>query len=966
MRLEPGDTCDNISDKLDDELDRRGQLTVSLEPTTVIPGDCPVVEGGGYTGFEHHLYRIEIAETKAGQAMFKWSRFNGGLVGRGLFDVMAHRVTITANMQAIITAGLDSFYLETRLFDVDEGRWRTTYGAANVTLDNNNELVLPPVETFGEIPTDGTPVFFRLWDGIRAVADFPVDLNPTELEDGIRLEFATSATTIYVPEDFWVFPLRAGEIANPQPLIDDEPPQGIRYHRVPLAILAWDGSADLSLEEGTIEDCRRVFQPLTSRMKTCCTYRVGDGIESHGDFTLIQAALDHLPERGGEICVLPGTYFENVLIDLQAGVTIRGCGPRSRVISAPPTGEFNNAAPVFHVRNSRAIRITSLAIKAHETGIGVLLEGDPSSYDRISTREVVLSDLMIEAGRHCAIQAVGVREVIIRECRISMRDLPGPWAAIFFQGDDSLIERNDIRVESPRQLQIRGDVPTAAAAGLGGVQIGGGSERVRILDNLIQRGLGNGITLGSVRIVDVEGSDIFGPIGWIVNADDPCNPCLPGDTGIPPRDGEDHDGRQVVSAGALYDICIVDNRIYDMGLNGIGVIGFFDLSGADEMISVERLTIRTNKIKRCLRRTLALIPARMQDSMGYGAIALADVSELVIHDNVLQDNGPSELDPVCGIFILHGEGIDIHRNRILNNGAKSAEGARQARQGRRGGINVVYCVPVTVPIAIGRFEDLPAQGGVPALRVHDNIVSAPLGQALMATALGPVSIQGNQFTSRGVVLSREGISSTLIAATVMIMDLGLSNEVYLQLLAFVLMQRGSLVRKDLAAIDDDHISVPRQGLDDLRLGSLLANGNVLFADNHCVLDLIESGFGLSRSSILILTLDDLAFHGNQCDCNLLDDFVFSQAILVGLSLRVADNRFKEGRLNAVFSAMSLGAMNNTSGNQSTHCLFIRPLPPNRLLVNGPNTELFGPLGTSAEVCGRFERQLTHYGRILED
>ena len=421
----------------------------------------------------------------------------------------------------------------------------------------------------------------------------------------------------------------------------------------------------------------------------------------------------------------------------------------------------------------------------------------------------------------------------------------------------------------------------------------------------------------------------------------------------------------MVSAGALYDICVVNNRIYDMGLNGIGVIGFFDLSGDDEMISIERLTIRTNKIKRCLRRTLAPIPSRMQDSMGYGAIALADVSELVIHDNVLQDNGPSELDPICGIFILHGEGIDIHRNRILNNGAKSAEGASQARPGRRGGINVVYCVPLTVPIAIGRFGDLPAQGGVPALRVHDNIVSVPLGQALMATALGPVSIQGNQFTSRGVVLSREGISSTVSAATVTINNLGLSNEVYLQLINFLLMQRGSLVRKDLASVDDERIAVSRE-LDDRRLGGLLPNGNVLFADNHCVLDLRESGLGLSLSSILILTLDDVTFHGNQCDCNLLDDFVLSQAVLVGLSLRVADNRFKEGKFNAVFSAITLGAINNTSGNQSTHCLLIRPLPPNRLLVNGPNTELFGPMGTSAEVCGRFERQLTHYGRILED
>jgi hypothetical protein len=962
LRLVPGDTCENIGPKLDDRLADRGELTVTLQPTTVIPGDCPVVQGGGYTGFEHNLFRIEIAETNAAAAMFKWSQWNGGLVGRGLFDAVTRRVTLTANLQAIITSGLSDFYLETREFDASQGRWRTTYGAA-VTLNNDNQLELPPVATFGTIPAGAAPVFFRLWNDIRAITDFPVGPTPTELIDGIRLEFAITATIRYVPEDFWTFSVRAGEIANPQTLINAEPPQGIRYHRVPLGILEWDGSPDLSLAEGTIEDCRHVFPPLT-RLATCCTYRVGDGVESHGDFTSIQAAIDHLPPRGGEVCVLPGTYTENVLVDRRANITIHGCGQRSRVVSRPPATELGTADPVIHVRDSRNIRITGLAVEAHETGIGILLEGQTPSYYRIATRDVTLAELWIVAGRRCAIEAHSVREVTICKCRISMRDLASPWPGIFFQGDDSLIERNDIRVENPRQIEIRGIEPIAAAAGLGGMQIGGGSERVRILDNFIQRGIGNGITLGSVRIVDARGRDIGGPVGWVVNADDPCNPCLPGDTGVPPDRGDDG-GQRTISAGALYDIRIAFNRIFDMGLNGIGVIGFFDLSGADEMISVERLTILDNIIKRCLRRTLAPISTARQDSIGYGAIALADVSELVIHDNVLQNNGFSDLDPVCGIFVLHGEGIDICRNRILNNGAKSGEGATQARAGRRGGINVVYCVPPTTPIRILQEVGLPDQNGVPALRVHDNIVSAPLGQALMATALGPVSVQGNQFTTRGVVVRSPTFSSTLIAATVLILDLGLSNELYLQVLAFNAMRAGNLATNKLAAVDNDRITTPSRGIDDLRLGRYLANGNVLFANNQCMLDLLESGFGLSLSSILIITLDDIGFHGNQCDCNLFDDVVLSQAILAAPSLRVSDNRFKEGRFNAVFSAMSLGVMNTTAGNQATHCLFIRPLPPNPLLVNGPNTELFGPLGTSVEICGRFSGELPNYGTVVK-
>src|SRR5262249_12890844 len=163
-------TCENIGPKLDDRLANRGELTVTLQPTTVIPGDCPVVQGGGYTGFEHNLFRIEIAETSAAAAMFKWSQWNGGLVGRGLFDTVTLRVTLTANLQAIVPSGLSEFYLETREFDASQGRWRTTYGAT-VTLNNDNQLELPPVATFGTIPPAAAPVFFRLWNGIRAITD---------------------------------------------------------------------------------------------------------------------------------------------------------------------------------------------------------------------------------------------------------------------------------------------------------------------------------------------------------------------------------------------------------------------------------------------------------------------------------------------------------------------------------------------------------------------------------------------------------------------------------------------------------------------------------------------------------------------------------------------------------------------------------------------------------------------------
>ncbi len=72
-----GDTCDSIISKLKDDSRAKGKLTAELISTVTIDGDCPVVESGGFTGFEHRLYRIEIADTDRAdpESYFKWSHF---------------------------------------------------------------------------------------------------------------------------------------------------------------------------------------------------------------------------------------------------------------------------------------------------------------------------------------------------------------------------------------------------------------------------------------------------------------------------------------------------------------------------------------------------------------------------------------------------------------------------------------------------------------------------------------------------------------------------------------------------------------------------------------------------------------------------------------------------------------------------------------------------------------------------
>jgi hypothetical protein len=634
--------------------------------------------------------------------------------------------------------------------------------------------------------------------------------------------------------------------------------------------------------------------------------------------------------------VLPGEYEENVSINRRRNITIHGCGPRTRVISRPGTP----AAPVFRVVESQNIEILSLAVEAHETGVGILLQGRPReviSQDPTGPRapllNIRLEHLLVRAVRRCAIEAKIGYNVTIRRCRIEMRDVATGWPGVFFIGEDSLIDENVIVVADVERRIGEFDVinpldasfALPAHAARGGLQLGGGCERIRVIDNVIARGIESGIILGSLRTITIAtGHPVLGEPPRPV---DECHPCRPADYTQRPK-GVDSITR-TSSEGDLYEILIERNRIFNMGVNGITVAGFFELEEVREFITVHGLVIDGNVIRRCLGRAVE-IPAAMLDKVGYGGIALSHVEYLAIRDNFIEDNGPNQLEPICGIFVLHGEGIEISRNWILNNGAKprdpsSENPAQHAKLGQRGGIVIVSCIAPVVDVRLKRdfgalvgTERLSTQNGMPALKVHDNIVSVPLGQALRVMALGAVSVIGNQFTSRGMVLNLA--SPSFVASTVMIINLGTSKEFVSQLMTHQTVNHGYVRSPCDFQRPQTGNAVGFSGA--AMLGGSLVNGNVLFSNNQCSLDLLEQGVSLALSSILIASLDDVGFHNNQCDCNLLDDFVFTHSFLFGATIRVTDNRFKEGCGNALLSAITFGLLNITSDNESTHCLFV--------------------------------------------
>ena len=660
----------------------------------------------------------------------------------------------------------------------------------------------------------------------------------------------------------------------------------------------------------------------------------------------------------------------------------------------------NNAAPVRHTAFER------LDIRARDVAavVGIGLRGFDMRRCDIDVLPLAASFADNPAiGRQPAVYLAG-DDLLVEACRVEVevrvaiaRRPPG-GIEIAGGAERVLLEDNLVRGGLRRPidgLQIVG----GARRPLGGIQIGGGSHRVRLRDNLIRRGNGHGIILGSVRFVRVnaegvggiEGGDLtavaplgrganggaFVFIGLAVTIDengciviDPQPPGGPGDGGLVP-----------VSEGALVDIAILDNRIETMGASGISVARFFDLSGAvPEYISIEGLEIAHNRIIGCVTLEAPPLPLDLRVHSATGGIALAHCERLAVRDNRIEKCGTNPGDPVCGVFVLFSEGAVVERNRVTDNGTASTE-TSPPRPGRRGGVVFGLALPGSFPLTIALLNRPGLrQDGAPALRVHDNVIVTPQGRALDVVAVGPVSACDNQFTSRGgarrfrtpppVLATGAGgfglrrsaaLGLTAVAAqsgdpllafidllgglVVAIVNLGVSNELYGQLLGFSglgVVDRGPA---GLAAFNSDE--------DDLFFG-----GEVLFDDNQVSLDALAADIQIGVSAVLLLSLDDVGMTSNQCTCDLLLDFILTNALVLGFSLRVTDNRFKEpvgipGLFTPAFlSAVTLALMNETSLNQGTHCFYaigapaLSVLTPNRVLIEAFNRD----------ICARFERQ----------
>lgn len=917
FRLNDGESCDEGLARLLANLPEPGHLSVTLEPATTVAGDCPTVAGGGYDGLEHHLYRIEIPDTEhAAERMFKYSRFNGGLTGRGIFSASPDQLEILANRQTILRAGLpEEFYLEvlepvpdrqeSSLSALLAERWRCTFGTkATLAADGTIEIVGSPFH--GTMPTSGATCFFRLWDGIDPISAFPTGPSgPNELGDGIRLAFDADAPGLYTPGDFWTFKVRAGDVENPETLIDDAPPEGIDRSRVALGILAWNGSQTISAADGLISDCRRIFRPLTRR-QDCCTFRVGDGISTHGDFDTIQEAVDHLPNGCGKILVLAGVYQESVLIEGRTNVIIEGC-PNHTFVHSPPADP--QPRPTFRISESTNVTLRSLGIGAADGGRAIEIQG---------SEHVVIREVNARASGAGVIYATGSQSLAILQNRLVQRGVQTEQV-ITIHANDALIERNQVLAELVNN--DNDDVSVHGYQALGGIWLLGGCTRILVRENRVTGGLANGVTLGDIDEIrrNDKGFRQNRP-GWIYHFRSPCAPCEPGGVRIPPRHPGGDDGETIYVAGPpLRHIRVERNEITQMGLAGIGVFGF--ATDAEQgSIVVDDLWIIDNRITGCLARPLEQIDSESTGKMGYGAITLAASAGLVIRDNYIADNGISGRYAICGIYMLLAQAALIENNVITDNGVLDIDPS-DADGGARAGI---YFQLVMAPDEQGLRATRSFVRGEPAARVHDNVVSQPIGQAIFAIAFGPLSVVANQLTSHAVSPN----VSSMLASTIAILNLGMAidDDVASASYRGVQARAMSSGQQTWRSQPDNGDAQPSEMVyvqpENAALGvqRLFPNGDVLVSDNQITLDLLAGDAQGALSSVLVVSLDDVGVNSNQIECVLASDTVLFDVLLLAPTARLLDNRLREAGGSTLLSAVTIAQFATAQSNQSTHCL----------------------------------------------
>jgi hypothetical protein len=346
-------TCESADDEIPGWQDlirpSDGRLTSGTVAADSDDDPCELPPTGGYRGLENQTYRVEVhAGGAPGTATFKWSRENASVA----IPVVEK---VSATVLRLASVGKDD------VLRISTGDWVEI-------LDDRYELGQKPgvmrkvtvddaalTITFAPaLPADLQPASsaeaaarhlrVRRWDQSGIVRDGTgttvTDLDqpgatglvtiPTAaskqivLEHGIVVSFSLAAAGgRFRAGDHWIFTARTADTSVE--VLTAEPPLGTHHHYARLGFVTFpDGETD----------CRRMWPPIATQ-GGCGDCTVCVTAESHSSGTLtLQEAIDQVREKGGTVCLGPGTFDvgDGVTIEDARSVRVRGQGPATLLV----------------------------------------------------------------------------------------------------------------------------------------------------------------------------------------------------------------------------------------------------------------------------------------------------------------------------------------------------------------------------------------------------------------------------------------------------------------------------------------------------------------------------------------------------------------------------------------------------------------------------------------------------------
>ena len=795
------------------------RLRVHLGAVPSPDNPCAPELATGYFGRLNHTIKVMLAD----EEQFVWNYHNAeGLSRATLDDPTTLRLTTPFDDSSLFP--VPGQIVELCAWDMELPNGEMTavplgqFHAINEGYDPHNETIVLDTPVGLDLQDwydtrvaegDAPFLFLRFWQpaSVPMATSDAIGLNIPLADTGVFLNFLTPG----IPGDQWTFSVRvnANDTVFPKRMLElqGQPPMGLERYADLIALIHW--TIDGGQVVGHLHDCRRRVRPLW-KQQDCCTFKVGDGVSSFGDFNSIQEAITTLPHEGGKICLLPGRHQGGPELQNRENVVIEGCGRRSVIVQ--------NAAetPLFTIEDCVDVRLKDIYF---EDGPVLAIAG---------ARNQGLEILGIHTHGHgSAIALVRNQRLRVKDCRffaeaeptiIPASDFPTLRPLAFIGGSAIEIRDNGFICE-PSDLSLQS---------LGGVQIESNSDHVWFENNVISGGLGHGLTLGNLIRVSVQGfrygaiellQSALGEMAiasesnsvWQRNgrtstftADDMAeaaetpadrddirnnlgdaefrldeNPfgilsvAIQGCIGIDPSPtlpdpGEDDEDWEVYFvAGEVSHIHIVDNEFANLGGSGIASL-VWNLSTRAQfgVMVVRELNVDRNHIHNCCLVAIATtLEADEIQEIGFGGIALEYVAGGKVSNNLIENIGLEVRTPSSGIHfreIVHGH---IHDNVIRAIG-RVERPENLNISGIAGGIIIDQCWP-----EYGAPTVLPGAGaGVPG--GNTNLGAAFAGRDFLTAAKGEtrlprgeaLRIQNNSVTVHfGMSLDVRGSGSMHIA-----------------------------------------------------------------------------------------------------------------------------------------------------------------------------------------------------------